>query len=762
MIVKLISILNLVLLVSNEHCSLFDSFSRIYYEHFNDLNGDYYLKTIDLRNFKNFSEIDFNCLDQKKSKVNTINLIPMKPLSLDKNLNTSVLSSLVETIRFQNLNSFDLNTYFFRNFFVYIRAEFFYSKFKILQNEQDLCDQNLNNYDSYSKFSAIKFALVTYSKNTCPLIFDFLIISELIFYGISDIFIKKNILGFRNLENTTQNYQISSLSLHIFKSKLTRDLIDHNLFNNTESFEINGLIVQIESDVFDKMKPKVIHFQTDDLLSLFQDGGFWLNSFQIITNPLKLENFYEIILDGYKFFNLKDENLCFFKHVPLNRAYLISISFNYNTYECTCTLSILFSTYFNLGNYSNNFRTYFTYLTYENLKMKNCMNYTFLNECLEKVKKCDIKTRNKIYSDYNLLDFSLNVEFYSIIISQIIISCGFLSNLINIIVLYTGYRDKNLKKETSKGLYKLMILNSLTNIIYFFIYSFHIINRCVEINGIYCSVIYKNKISQFFMIYFVEYLGSILKFWSSLTMIAISVARLSFLSSKNCLKEKKNFRSWLLLALFYSIVINLDKVFVIFVNDNEYVLDFDFSNEFPDRNSFINKLTIIRGGRNLKYHGEKSIIFYVLYVFNFCTNDIVLYAILTCLDLSICNSLRGNIKLKKLILTKISEFENLNFKVNVVIIFNMTILFGFRTTHLFINSYLFYLKLKPNLNNQNLCYKYGRMCSYFQEASEIFNLLANCYNIFLFYHLNKVFRILFLNLLNKFNFRNQSAIPLKT
>ncbi|CAF0997878.1 unnamed protein product [Brachionus calyciflorus] len=604
---------------------------------------------------------------------NTISLIPLEPLSLDKNLNMAEIKSMfnfIGRIRIQNLHSFDLNTNFFRIFVAPIKAEFYYSKFKVLQNGKESCDQNLYlKYDSNLKSLNIRFSSTIYFKNTCPLIFSFVKINTLDFYGISDTFIKKNTLGFKYLENTISMYEINNCIFNIFKANLSRDLIENNMLYNNKIIRVKGLFNYIDSNLFEKMKPKLIRFVTEDYLSLFKDGGYWLNTFDPIQTPLTSDNLFEIIIETYKPMNLSDKNLCYFKHIPSNRSYLIAPSLDYFKFECNCSFAILFSTYINIKNSSYNFKSHYTQLTYANFEQIEWLNHSFLSECLNKVKLCDSKLILKMSPDYNLIYLSLNIEFYNIILSQIIILFGILSNLICIIVLISGYWDINYKRETSKGLYKLMIINSLINFVYFLINCFHIINRCVEINGIFCSLVYRSKISQYYMIYFVEYLGSILKFWSSLTLISISIARLNLLSNIKYFKNPKINLKLILTTLGFSIFVNLDKLFVIIVNENEFILDFDFGDEFPDRNTFINSMMIIRFGRKIQYSGSLTIIFYFLYLINFIINDIVLNLILTCFDVKIYKSLGNQIRLKKLMTTKLSKFENLNFKVNTIIFF---------------------------------------------------------------------------------------------
>ncbi|CAF1044298.1 unnamed protein product, partial [Brachionus calyciflorus] len=192
------------------------------------------------------------------------------------------------------------------------------------------------------------------------------------------------------------------------------------MLNNNNVIRIKGLFNYIDPNLFEKIKPKIISFVTEDCLSLFKDGGYWLNTFDLIQTPVT-SNLFEISIETYKPMNLSDENLCYFKNVPTNRAYLISPSLNYFKFECTCSFAILFSTYLNLKNSSYNFRSYFTQLAYTKFQNKKCLNHSFLSECLDKVKLCDSKLSLKMSPDYNLIYLSLNIEFYDIILSQIII-----------------------------------------------------------------------------------------------------------------------------------------------------------------------------------------------------------------------------------------------------------------------------------------------------------------------------------------------------
>ncbi|CAF0793983.1 unnamed protein product [Brachionus calyciflorus] len=671
MILKILLIINLLRCVSNENCTHFKPFFEMYSNNINkNISKNEFLnnRIMNLKNFKNFSEIDFNCLQRDKPIPNTIKLIAYKALSLDITLNMDAIKSnfrFLDRIILVNLDNFDLNTNFYRNFHYPIEVEFYYSKFEVIQNGKVSCEQNLNlKFDSNSNSINILFGSTIYFKKTCPLIFSFLKIDILKFYGISDAFIKKNMLGFKALENSSQIYKIKNSIFNIFKVNLSKSFIDNDMLNNNNKFiRIKGFINYIESNLFEKMTPKLIRFITEDYLSLFKDGGYWLNSFELVKKPLTSDNFFEIIIDTYKPLSLDDENICYFKHVPSNRAYLITPSVSYFNLKCTCSFSILFSTYLNLKNDSYNFKSYYTQLIYESFQKKKCLNQSFLSQCLDKVKRCNPKLFSKISPDYNMIDLSLKIDYFDIILSQIIILFGILSNLMSLVVLLSGYRDINLNKETSTRLYRLMIVNSLINFVYFSINFFHIINRCVEINGLFCSPVYRSKISQYYLIYFVEYLGSIVKFWSSLTLIAISIARLNPLSNKKFFINSKTNHYLFLFILAFSILTNLDKLFVIRVNENEFVLDFDFGNEFPDRNTFINSMSIVKLDRKIEYNGSDSIIFYVLFLLNFIINDIVLYLILTCFDFKIYKSFSNQIRLKKLMTTKLSEFENLNYKV---------------------------------------------------------------------------------------------------
>ncbi|RMZ96958.1 hypothetical protein BpHYR1_015712 [Brachionus plicatilis] len=81
----------------------------------------------------------------------------------------------------------------------------------------------------------------------------------------------------------------------------------------------------------------------------------------------------------------------------------------------------------------------------------------------------------------------------------------------------------NFTRSYSKN---LMSFNSAINLLFSIIYCIHLINKCVYVNGIFCSAIKEERYVQLFDIIFVGFFLSILKTLANITIIGISWIRL--------------------------------------------------------------------------------------------------------------------------------------------------------------------------------------------------------------------------------------------
>ncbi|CAF1014101.1 unnamed protein product, partial [Brachionus calyciflorus] len=582
MIKNLITVLIIRSILTAERCSLFSDYNKKV--SLNEEVNPPKHRVLNLIGLKKFSDLDPKCLFPISKKLvllpDEIDIIPYSPICLEKGLMVNLPHFLNNKrpgiIRLNKIKAFDINNDLFRNFdnFEFISLEFYESDLNVVSNGSNSCKKN---EIFFKNLSYISFSLsIKYKTKTCPLLFSYLNIKVLAIQGLSNTFLKKNILDFMEIQNSSKLYNINSLILKSYKSSLTKRLIDQNIFNNTYCI-ISGLINFIESDTFSDINLNGIEILNENFLSLFQDGGIWLNAF---------DYFIEIKISFWENYDFSNTDICFFKYVPKNKTTFISVPLYSLEPVCTCSMLIVFSSYFNLKIPKKYFSLWDTY---EKLESIGCLNEKFLNTCnLNKnLEQCDNELKTYSSDKNKLLHYSLYIDFIGIIVSQIISFLGICFNAFSIFILLSEKNIKVKKLDSSYSMNKLMLINSLINLAYFIINFLHIINRCVQINGIFCSSIYQSSLAQYYEIYMVEFLGSILKMWSGLSLISISIKRLGLLSSKNWFRNKRLNLKILIILIIISILINLDKIFTIVLNRDIYLLDEEFSNEFPSRNTFL-------------------------------------------------------------------------------------------------------------------------------------------------------------------------------
>ena len=182
--------------------------------------------------------------------------------------------------------------------------------------------------------------------------------------------------------------------------------------------------------------------------------------------------------------------------------------------------------------------------------------------------------------------------------------------------------------------------------------------------------------------------------------MTVSLTKLNRL--KNKIKKKKlkiNLIALFLLKL--SFIINLDKIFILKINNSLDSLEWKGGQEFPDRNTFLFKFIQDRVlSREIYYENSKSLIFYALFVSNFVLNDVLFFILLCVFDLFLWKVFIFKTRKKKkialqlkFIKTKIARIELIQIKITIIILSYTIFLFTLRALYLFINDSIFFIKL---------------------------------------------------------------------
>ncbi|CAF0964090.1 unnamed protein product, partial [Brachionus calyciflorus] len=557
---------------------------------------------IKIENFNNFDQIKLNCINKNDLKVKKLSFVPdfSSNIILDKKFNLEFTPKIkflnVLQICLANIRGFEskFNLFEIKNRLITpkISLSIYFSQLKF-QNEN--CElEKLKEFDSFLIFKSLSEILfgmtVKYSQNTCPFIFKNNHLSKLKINGLADTFVNRNILNFKAInltEKETLNCTISGLTIHVYKGVLSSNLLDKNIFINLQKLQINGFI--------DSIDPNFLDFARN--FSYFQNLEIKLNNFDItlFNSNRWIEKFgnlnskifqFRLKMPSYKY---PDSDLCLFKNFPIKNNFKISLE----TYglNCTCTLFYL------LQNRSS--------LFCRNFNSLKC-NFEIMLEKCSKNQLSNVPKTFFIDENYN---YKL-MEFIFLCTIPIICLFSLISNSINIYIL--GF------KSDHSIIYKFMLYSSLLNFLFCFIYILHLSNMCIFYTGIFCSSVSPTITNQYFEIIFVEFVGNILKTFSNIMGICISLNRYVLLEkdsyfSKQIIKIGNNriFKLFVISILFICIVVaNLDRILTSIVNDY-YFMDtiYDYV-EKPVKNTFSNLIDFGTNYEHIKSRSIHEIIYY--------------------------------------------------------------------------------------------------------------------------------------------------------
>lgn len=686
---------------------------------------------INFQKFTRFNQFNLSCFSKTNPAYEATKLIirPGKKLILDssfkieqtKNLKLKFSKQL--TIYFVDIKGFNIQSVLFDSNRKY-SLEFYYSNFDFyLKNSLYL---NCNNSDFLSFFKNIyylKFAFsVKYTPNICPYLFKNSSLDIIEFYGLSNTFIKKNILGFIPTSELL-NFKLNEFYIYFYKPKLDEKLFDQNLFKFTQNIHLNGVLDQLNPNLFDKL------VNLKNLELFIQNFAYFLSKNRKFFRDFSKYQNLTLTLTHLNYF-YPDKDFCLFIDIPKNVCINLMINFN-----CTCTLLWINKNTLNNSKCLTQLRYVCKYFDSSkcNFNLKTCL-------------KSDINQNS--YGLMDVLYISQIVDYTSVILIPIFSLIGISANLICILALIDS------KTELKQFLiFKLIFVNFFLNFIYCFIYLFHLINKCVSVNGIFCSPINKYFASQVYDIYVIRYFGSVIKIFSTILIICISLCRIDDLTNNfytRTYKFLKLTKKKLINLIIFLVLITLaSNIYIIFtnkINENLFSLDEYTYTEFPIKNIFLNAFLF-------KHHDEfvpvensqaNKSIFLTLFNVNFILNDLGLFLIMTGLDLVLIIKLRSilrdksnlmqNFNLNQLKL-KIKRIECIKMRTTSLLVLNSFILFCIRSLH-FSASLLVFIQHEVGVSTQ--CFKnMNKICSNILDASEVLFLFSCSYSIVIYYNMDK-------------------------
>ncbi|CAF0903298.1 unnamed protein product [Brachionus calyciflorus] len=497
------------------------------YKKYNENTGEYRLEIYD---FVNFSDINISSIEIRKTKV--FNFKPLKKSVLSySNIYKLIYSKFNLTFLYQfslhNLLGFDINSPreiaarqdYFGNFLIYD------SYFSTIGN----CTESNRTGLFNGIFRIVATHTVKYSNNFCPLIFQNSIFGVIEIHGLTDTFLKRNILTFQDVQIEKLNLSVNFINYIFFKCNLKTEMINKHFLSSAMSFSIIGSVKKIDKKFFENSKGlQSINLKVDNLRLFFQENGIeWLMHINKDINfdlkKFDKKSFFDlntfIIVDQTSAdfnYDYNDADICLFKNYPHNRLFYY---FLINTHKiCTCTF--LWLTRYN----------YVSWLFNENLY--NCGEMDKYDLLFE---KCEFEKRFSLCENFTMIKKPIKyhvshisfageiVDFLMIIITPLLCSLALFGSIINVLVLITNDNKISNLLQSGKNLdnqmEKLIFLNSIFNTIFIIVQFLHLINKCVTYDGIFCSKYYRTAWAQYLNIYIVDLFGNLSKNLSCVTLL---------------------------------------------------------------------------------------------------------------------------------------------------------------------------------------------------------------------------------------------------
>ncbi|RNA27263.1 hypothetical protein BpHYR1_036906 [Brachionus plicatilis] len=725
-----------------------------------------------IENFRSFDQIRFECFDSSNFTYN-IFFVPKKSLVLDSSLKFNLnepfkpeFNLLPDEIKisFYNLKGFDHTGDTFGrllNFYDEITISLFYSNFKIYTHGSLAKDCSKADHPNFTYFPNVTYLFFTFSNkyhpNTCPQVFKFVNMKKLTFHGISDSFLKKNMLGFLQVNSTIPN-EIDSINIGCYRAGIQKTLLMPQMLQSLKIVEIFGSVDFIGDDAFKHLTSlSLISLKVDNFRYFCTKGFGWLSN--VKANVHLYLNF-----DNDEQFVFADTDICLFKDFLVKDHNLVYITDMAS--ECSCTLMWIYQHLLENMTYLD------TKYNSEEILYKKFYKYSKVCAVVghDSFKKCDFESKfdrckvntSRILKIDDLIYLSEYFNFFYILFNSMFSILGIVTNSVSIVVSICLLKSNIFKKSLFVN--QLILLNSTANFFLFLLNILQLMNKCVYYNGIFCSKIARDYYTQLFAIIFGDFSTNILKFISNISLIVLSLIRLESLMNRTKIIEKIEIKKFIFFLVFVGIFLSIDKLVSVRINEDYFVQSEKYYQEFPNSNTFqLSFQRVDYFAVRFKYNGSITLIFYIFFMTNFIINDFLLLVFTIAIDSVLLNVLRKNIKQKSTISNLMGDrkiqnkysTEKRETKITTLIILNIFILILAKLFHLGIS--VFYLIKKFHWKKkENICASNSRICSNFQDFGEMIYNFSNMYTLYLFLNLNNNFKTMFLNSLKIFK-RQQTA-----
>jgi hypothetical protein len=767
--------------------------------HFEINSNRYKIAQETISDFEDFNQLNFtNC----KSFVNitALRIKPIKNIILDQSLDFNgfkiniiasiftILLSNLKGIDFRlnnNLKNLETLNYFDKRAIIW---RFDLSNFNFYINKKLIDKTNCNNFDFFfsnnqitSFLTGIHFLflgqLVTYSDQTCPILFHNTIIQVISIQSISSSFINKNVFAFTQIPSNLSekiNSNILQLIINLYHYELNNSLLNEKVFEKLQVLDIEGQINSIEHDLFKSFEfLRFLRFRTQNAKDLFlTNKNKWLQSLNYDID-VDLNQISHIEIDNVEYFTLViyqmfanvtyygylDEDFCYFKDFPHRKLVLPQLRPAYKL-KCTCTELFLIQysyMYENKRNLNLNEKIIFNNYYNQEYYFEEIIDKTFsycknINKLIEKcnfkkkLKLCNLTSiNNEVDHHWYMIDWQV-LSKYSYIsfifyINPILSLLSILISILNVIIL----TSKHLKKEI-KCLYYYFNIHLIANIIFISAQYLDLLTECTY-EDYFCSLFESSIYLQYFKIFGLKLIKNSLTTFSNVSYTAFILIRYTKItSSKNItLKyfEKLKLKYFILASIPFSVLINVYICFEYSLKSSE-----SYSNQIQSRVPF--------DYFKINLSDNEQLILNIFQYFKIILSDLLFYFLSVCFDVSLILFIKKNINSVRSALAvgltskTIEKKQASKRRLTTMIILNGCNFFIFRLPLALIDVYGLIISVNLSENNNSLEYTPNlsifMVCRYFKFCDSLQKLFYSLYTLsfliqfFIFYKLDTNFK----------------------
>ena len=584
----------------------------------------YHTNNVDIcifSHFTKFTDLILAC-NQTYYTTKQIRFVPEHRLLVDKTIQLTKLMDArhlnnIDFLAFINIKGFDLNYHEFSSNYRSTPVQFSklyvsYSEFGIYLHGNLTRGCDLQTYTHiYTLMFATKslyLCQVIYPPSICPLVFTNSSISSLFFNDITNSLLVKNRLTFFDLSSQTKPTldvdfkKLVLLSFDVYFEKVTRRLINPQLFKSARSLMFTGRLDTVDNEIFDIVTNlKQFTLKISNLREfLHKNSHIWahLNTNVHAKLEISLANVNKICYARFitthnsmsfeREYAYPDEDLCLFKDFPHKRLVVPKI-YQGRKINCSCTLRWLFTLYLDYKIVRDDSG----YDEPIDEKQPHILTSTY-EYCKQEFRglKCDLASKLincrissvKQYSEHFVDDIGLFflfkwLQYVLLLIIQPFLCLISIVNNIGVILVISNKTKSKLFKDK---MYSYIRVNALFNIFYCLVSILKLMSVCVFFYAPYtCSPMYQTDFSQRFKIIVVFFLGNVFQMCANISYVSFAFVRLVAISVKKSYLfysafTRMNIRVYFCLLVLLSSLLSL---FILFQYDLNSVND--YRKEFP-------------------------------------------------------------------------------------------------------------------------------------------------------------------------------------